>query len=392
MKLVFIVQSYIPFISGGELIVKQAAESLGKKYNIYLITRKVKDKKNFEKINDVEIFRTSPLIDKMAQITHNKYFYQSFIFSIAAIFKLISLYKKKKYRLIHAHQFNSGIPALIVSKILKIPYIFTLQKGLGADDYLSIYQNTQNYSFIFNLAFPLLKKILKNAKVIHTASRASALAIKQMGIDKNKIVIIPNSTNTNVFCPLDVERKNKIITVSRLTQKNGIEYLVKAMPEVLEIFPKVELEIVGYGPEEDRLKSLVKTLKIENNVKFLGFVDHKEIPKLLCGAKLFIRPSLEEGFGTAFIEAMACETLAIGTKVGGIRDIIKNERNGYLVPPKNIKKLSEIIIKTLKNDDLRKKISKNGLQTVLDKFSEEAVILKMENLYLKTYKSHFRKF
>ncbi|MHA1798397.1 MAG: glycosyltransferase family 4 protein [Candidatus Helarchaeota archaeon] len=388
MKIALIVHSYIPFISGGELIVKQTAEYLAKKNDIIVITRKIKNKKDFELIKKVQVYRTSPSISRMTQITDNKYFFQSFLFSLFSVFKIISLYKKKKFRLIHAHQFNSGLPSLIINKLFKIPYIFTLQKGLGADDYLSIYKTTTNFSFIFDWASPILKLILKNAVKIHTASNASANAIMRMGIKRDKIVIIPNSTNTNLFCPLNVERKDRIITVSRLTQKNGIEYLIKAMPKVLEDFSDVELDIIGYGPEEEKLKSLVRELNIEKNVKFLGFINHEEIPQHLCSAKLFIRPSLEEGFGTAFIEAMACETLVIGTKVGGITDIIKDKKNGFLFPPKDVKKLSNIIIRVLKDEDLRRKISTKGLETVLKKFSEEVILLKMENLYLETYKSH----
>ena len=321
----------------------------------------------------------------MDQITNNKYFYQSFLFSILSIFKIISVYKKEKFRLIHAHQFNSGIPALICSKIIKIPYIFTLQKGLGADDYLPIYENTKKYSFLFKLAFPFLKRILKKARKIHTASTASAIAIEHMGIKKEKIKIIPNSTNTLIFCPRNVERKNRIITVSRLTQKNGIEYLIKSMPEVLKIHPKVELDIIGYGPEENNLKRLVESLKIGNNVNFLGFIEHEKIPEYLCRSKIFIRPSLEEGFGTAFIEAMACELLVIGTKVGGITDIIIDKKNGRLFPPKNISKLSQIIIQMLDNEDLRKKLASKGLETVLDKFSEKIVLEQMEEMYKNNY-------
>jgi glycosyltransferase involved in cell wall biosynthesis len=96
---------------------------------------------------------------------------------------------------------------------------------------------------------------------------------------------------------------------------------------------------------------------------------------------VFVRPSLAEGFGISFIEAMACGTAVIGTPVGGITDIIEDGKNGLFAPAGDVSGLAERIERVLSRDLLRHQLTAGGLRTVREKFAWGAVLRRMEAIY-----------
>ena len=90
----------------------------------------------------------------------------------------------------------------------------------------------------------------------------------------------------------------------------------------------VKLLIVGDGPLRENLKFKIKNLKLENKIELLGEVSPDKVPQYLAEADIFVRPSLSEGLGTAFLEAMAVGLPIIGTPVGGIPDFLKDDETG----------------------------------------------------------------
>ena len=141
--------------------------------------------------------------------------------------------------------------------------------------------------------------------------------------------MIPNGVDLNLFKSRDghIDSK-KIITVSRLVKKNGVGDLIEAMSGIRSELPDYRLQIIGSGPLEKKLKLQVKNLNLENNVEFLGEIPNELLPKYLSTADIFVRPSLSEGLGISFLEAMAVGLPVIGTLVGGIPDFLKDGETG----------------------------------------------------------------
>ena len=174
-----------------------------------------------------------------------------------------------------------------------------------------------------------------------------------------------------------------IITVSRLVEKNGVADLIDAV-HVLNAgseFKNYKLIVVGGGPLEKSLRSKIKNLKLEQNVTIVGEVAPKELPSWLVRADIFVRPSLSEGLGTAFLEAMAAGLAIIGTPVGGIPDFLKDRETGLFCQPKNPKDIADKIMEIVKNQDLRQKLVKNGRKLVEEKYDWD-ILQKFENVYL----------
>jgi len=119
-------------------------------------------------------------------------------------------------------------------------------------------------------------------------------------------------------------------TASRLVKKNGIGDVIEALARL----PKeVCFVICGFGTLEEGLKARVKELGLEDRVRFLGLVTHKDLPRVLHATDAFIRPSLTEGLGNAFLEAMASGLPTIGTLVGGIPDFLEDGVTGFACKP-----------------------------------------------------------
>ena len=145
-----------------------------------------------------------------------------------------------------------------------------------------------------------------------------------------------------------------VVFVGRLVEKKGIEYLIRAMPEVRNQLPNMELVIVGSGPLDESLRKLAEALGIGGAVKFLGALSHAEVVSLLRGAEVACVPSIidsrgeTEGMPTVVLEAMAAGVPVVGSAVNGIPDILHDAENGWLVEPANDDDLARGLLSALK--------------------------------------------
>ena len=185
-----------------------------------------------------------------------------------------------------------------------------------------------------------------------------------------------------------------IITTSRLVHKNGVDTLIDAVNLLKE---PVRLEILGDGPEYNKLKFKIENLKLADRIQLLGHIEPEKIPAHLARADVFVRPSRSEGLGNSFLEAMAAGLPVIGTKVGGIPDFLKeyntnlrmgtnatNGENGLFTEVDNPKDLAGKIAFLINNDELCKKLGENGRKLVIGQYSWDNISKKMETIFNKS--------
>lgn len=144
-------------------------------------------------------------------------------------------------------------------------------------------------------------------------------------------------------------------TVTRLREEKGNEYLIKAVPTILEGVPNFVLLVIGDGPLKERLQQMVKELDVGDAIKFLGF--RSDVPELLSMLDVQIIPSLTEGFPLSLAEAMATGNAIVATEVGGMKEIGKDNDTVLFVPPKDPDSLAEKTIAVLQNEELKIKLS-----------------------------------
>lgn len=206
---------------------------------------------------------------------------------------------------------------------------------------------------------------------------------------KRKSMTIVGGVNLDHYKkdPVQIEKINKqynltgkkvVLFTGRLTEHKGVRYLISAAKHI-----KGTVLVVGDGPEKENLKEEIRKRNLDN-VILAGYINNKEpiYHALYERADVYVAPSTwDEPFGLTIVEAMAARTPVVATNKGGIRSIITDKQNGFLISPRNASAIANQVNKLLDNDNLRKKIGEQAYQTVLEKFSWEKIARKFEKQY-----------
>ena len=257
----------------------------------------------------------------------------------------------------------------------KVPQVITIH---GSD--LKVYAKKNIYR-------PLVKYAIKKAdEIIVVSNDLKELAIS-MGCNPDKLHVIPNGVNTNVFKHLnkkDLRKKYNVdssflITyIGNLVKIKRVDILIKICKDLLEDYD-LDLLIVGEGPEREYLEAYATSINMKN-ITFRGTIDHNQVPYYIAISDVVALTSESEGLPTILVEAMSCGVPVITTNVGGVSDIITDGVNGFIANNYDEYRTKlEYIIKNNVRDD----IGKNARNFILNNHSIEEVCLKIQNLYEK---------
>lgn len=365
IRVVILSAFYEPYMSGAEQMVKEIAERLGNNYDITLITARLDKKLARQESRD-----TFTLIRVGWGSRLDKFFYP-----LLAAIKL----RRFKPDLIHAVMESYAGGALALAKWFYSPAkrILTLQSG----DLDSEKKQKQWLIKIF------WKLIHRSPDYLTAISNFLAQRAKGLGVDENKIKVIPNGVDLSEV-PVEVNKiDNRVICVARLSWEKGLDYLVKAWPKVLTQVPEAKLVLAGEGDKRQEIEKLIRNLEIIDSVELLGNLPHRQVLQEIKKSEVFICPSLAEGLGIVFIEAQACGVVPIGTRVGGIPDVIQDNQNGLLIKPKSSEDISQAIIKLLTDKDLSERLVSKAQETV-KRYDWNTIINQIERVYRKLLVQH----
>ena len=185
---------------------------------------------------------------------------------------------------------------------------------------------------------------------------------KRLGIPGNKIEVISNGVDLDLFHP-NTEgqsirdrygvKDHLILAVGSLRRLKGIQYPIRAIPDIIDDLGSVMLLVVGDGPYKSTLLSIVEELGIGRAVEFAGHVSNEELPPFYAAADLVVVPSLDEAFGVVALEAMAAGKPVVASRVGGLVEVL-GEESGMLVPPADPRALGSAIVGILRDERKRK--------------------------------------
>jgi len=161
--------------------------------------------------------------------------------------------------------------------------------------------------------------------------------------------------------------------IGRFQRKKGIQNLVLALPIILEKNPELKIILIGDGYLFKPIKRFIHKKNLQNQVILKGWVPHEDIPDYLNKIKLLILPSYTEGLPNAILEAMACGTPVLATKVGSIPSIITNDETGYLMENNSPEQIAKDVCNILENEEIEE-VSKRSTKFVNDKFNFENVL------------------
>ncbi len=269
------------------------------------------------------------------------------------------------YDLIHSHYWLSGRVGMELSKSWNVPHVTTfhtlaktkLQARAGEKEP--------------DLRVSVERRVMGSADaiIVSTAQERDDLA-RLYQTSPHKIRIIPAGVDLGLFRSLDktqarkelgLSEKKVILYVGRIEPLKGLDILLNAIA-MLEDTSDTRLLIVGGKPgldkELDRLKSLASQLGIANFVTFTGALGQTELPKYYSAADVFVLPSYSESFGLVALEAMACGTPVVVSRVGGLKTFVKDGETGYLIPWRCPEPFAQRIEVLLTNPPLREMMGK----------------------------------
>ncbi|HHU81353.1 MAG: glycosyltransferase family 4 protein [Dethiobacteria bacterium] len=248
------------------------------------------------------------------------------------------LYQEFAFDLIHAHvALPDGYAGALLARDFGKPLVITIH---GQDFQKTVHRDDKCKAAI--------RSALQNAfRVMVVSKKLRRLAVKHFNIH-NKLVVIPNGV-----APEDIGRvggipersnnENIILSVSNLVSSKGIDLNIDAIKQLKDKYPQLQYWVVGSGPEENKLRGLTARYGLENRVKFLGRQPHGDALKYMAACDLFSLPSWSEGFGVAYLEAMALGKPVIGCQGEGPADFVKHGKTGLLVKPHDLDSLVEAL-------------------------------------------------
>lgn len=348
---------YYPYASGAEIAVKEITDRLPG-YEWDLITARVSSELPLaERRGSVTIHRVGighPTLDK-------------FLLPITGFFRAWSLYRSGSHQIVWSMMASqASIPAAFLKiAFSRLRLVLTLQEGDEEEYLLRYVGGNQALYRIFIRPWHVL--VFKKADYITALSRhLMDRARKNNPQAENEI--IPNGVDLSIFKKAEHavgEGSVVLVTTSRLVEKNDPESVIRALPLLP---PRVHFWIVGCGVQEEYLKTLVEELGLSSRVVFLGQLDHVEIAGLFTKAHIFIRPSLSEGLGSSFLEAMAAGLPIIATPVGGIPDFLENNETGIFVEVKNPPSIARAVERLISDPVLYSRISEKGARLAREKY------------------------
>lgn len=272
----------------------------------------------------------------------------------------------KDYDIIHFHEeFSFPIFSFLVRK----PKIFHLHM-LDVNFYKRYHLN---------------RIILKHVADLYVSiSRRMQKDLVGLGIPRDKIGYLPNGIDTKVFSPQQEKEDNLLLFIGRIDFRKGLHILLKSL-RYLE--KSTHLMIVGPPSWSlEYYQNILRLIEEENQkgkhkIDYLGVIDSQNLLMLYQKASIIILPSFAEGFPVVILEALSCETPVIATPVGGVPEVIRDRKNGILVPRNNPLKLAEAIQYLLDNKDIRIRLGLEGRKWIMDNFSLEVVVNKLCKIY-----------
>lgn len=288
---------------------------------------------------------------------------------IVGFLKLLRTVRKNKIDIIHCNDRFTSLFGKIVSIFSKAKMIYTAR---------AIFIDKKNTKWLFG----------NNIIAVSNAVKSNLMDF--FGIPSEHIRVIYNGTDlchaskceiNNVLEKYMLNKENRIISaIGRLSEVKGYSFLIQALLAVKNDYPSIKLLIVGDGELKSELKELVFKLKLDDYVIFCG--NQKNVQVFYDISEFTVMSSLWEGMPGAAIESIMLGTPVIGTNVGGIPEIIENNINGLVVPPKDSIALAKAIIYLLSNPQLVKEMGIAGKNIANEKFTLEKMMQNYSNYYV----------
>ena len=300
--------------------------------------------------------------------------------------------------IVHAHNVYTANAAVKIANKYEVPFVYTCHNGMWCTEDVNFYER--------RIVRSMEKKIIEKSDVSIAVSKTLKKNIcEKTGIPENKIIVIYNGVDTDKFNPnvpaedikgkYGLKNSEIVLFVGRVAPAKGLEYLIKAANLIINEKNVKDVKFLIVGPFKymfseskmrrtnyvRRLINLMEKYSLQDHFIFTGSVLEKDLLKFYATCDVFVLPSLFEAFPMVLVEAMASGKPVIGSKVGGISEVIENGRNGFVFESKNYRELAEKILILLEDEELKKSMGKRSRKVAENKFSWTKIAEKIIEVY-----------
>jgi glycosyltransferase involved in cell wall biosynthesis len=286
---------------------------------------------------------------------------------VASIYSFSSngqkMLRKRKMDVIHAHSLPSpGYLGMKLKESKGVPLVLTLH---GAE--INVLSNRPAFKQINEMVLSKTDRVVCVSKPLVKRTR------EIFGI---KADYIPNGVDTTRFSPQETEKDIDVIFVGMFREEKGLDVLMKALDGMGKKRPKTML--VGRGPQTQSIREMIKKMGLKKDVSIQGFVRNEKLPQLLNRARVLVLPSRSEGLSLSLLEGMACGVVPVVTDVGGNPTVVRNGKEGVVVPMEDAGALGDGLEQALHDSGKMAKMARNR---VVKGFSLDATIDKYTDIY-----------
>jgi glycosyltransferase involved in cell wall biosynthesis len=295
---------------------------------------------------------------------------------------LVGLIRRHDIDVVHVWDFGASTYGRIAARLTRRPAIVHVQSQHSR-------HQRRGFPAYVRLAYRLLAP--GTARAVALAPSIGEFAVREMGFSEEKVVVIPNPSPHTVEGEVPAERIEAlraehglpegtpvIGTLTRFFEAKGIRYLIEALPAVLAAVPDARLLLVGEGPLRDDLERQARELGVDDRVVFAGF--RHDVAAHLALFTVMALPSLEEGMPLAALESVAAGVPIVGTRVGGMPDVVLEGRTGLLIEPEDTQGLAEALVRVLGDLELLEDL-RRGCREERQRFSFDHYRDRLTQLY-----------
>eukprot|EP00539_Tryblionella_compressa_P007844 CAMPEP_0178756546 /NCGR_PEP_ID=MMETSP0744-20121128/13338_1 /TAXON_ID=913974 /ORGANISM="Nitzschia punctata, Strain CCMP561" /LENGTH=363 /DNA_ID=CAMNT_0020410707 /DNA_START=1 /DNA_END=1092 /DNA_ORIENTATION=- len=251
---------------------------------------------------------------------------------------------RERIEIVHVHQATSVMSneSVVYAAAMGLPSVYTDHSLFQFDDLAGV---------ILNRVLETTLSTLNAAICVSHACRDNL--ILRAKLDPSRVTVIPNAVDPSKFTPDPAKRsadgRIKVVVVSRLVYRKGVDLLVGIIPKICRLFPEVDFIVGGDGNKLLNLQEMVEREHLQDRVDFLGAVPHSNVANVLRQGHVFLNCSLTESFCIAILEAASCGLLVVSTNVGGVPEVLEPDMIVLCDP--NVEELVEGLRKAIERQE-----------------------------------------
>jgi glycosyltransferase involved in cell wall biosynthesis len=294
------------------------------------------------------------------------------MFSVSAVREFKKVLRDFSPDIVHAHNRFFYTSALAALHSVRADYKLVTTIHLGGIEMISGVGGAAAKTFEQTVS----RFVISESDHVICVSAAAESISQSLGAKQSTVV--RNAVDVEKFSPVSTDGKS-LLYIGRLVHNNGIQDLLSALPEVLEVHPDTKVHIVGSGPMEENVREKIRAEGLSNSVTVYDYVE--DITEMYDAASVFCRPSYSEGLPLTMLEAMASGVPPVVTAIAGVPEVVTNRETGILLEPGKPDEIEQAITELFNDATLRDKLSKNVREYIVGNHTWEQRTEKVIHVY-----------